>query len=212
MKLTVAGTGYVGIVTGTGFANLGNDVICYDVDAEKITTLSSGRLAIYEPGLGEVFQRNLEAGRLHFSTDPMKAVQESDIFFICVGTPSNSDRAADLTAVKDVARAVGRYMNGYKVIVNKSTVPVGTADLVKKIVEENQPEKIPFDVVSNPEFLREWAQRYFPKADQESLAMTEQMIASYGRRKEKFKKQAILVYNNFLQLIERKDRECCASR
>ena len=157
MKLTVAGTGYVGIVTGTGFANLGNDVICYDVDAEKINTLSSGRLAIYEPGLGEVFQRNLEAGRLHFSTDPMKAVQESDIFFICVGTPSNSDRAADLTAVKDVARAVGRYMNGYKVIVNKSTVPVGTADLVKKIVEENQPEKIPFDVVSNPEFLREGA-------------------------------------------------------
>ncbi len=157
MKLTVAGTGYVGIVTGTGFANLGNDVICYDVDTEKINMLSSGRLTIYEPGLRELFERNLDTGRLQFSTEPMKAVQESEIIFICVGTPSNSELAADLTAVKEVARAVGLYMNGYKVIVNKSTVPVGTADLVKKIVEENQPEKIPFDVVSNPEFLREGA-------------------------------------------------------
>jgi len=157
MKLTVIGTGYVGIVTGTGFANLGNDVVGYDVDADKISMLSSGRLPIYEPGLEELFKRNLEAGRLRFGTDPMTAVQESEIIFICVGTPSDSEQAADLTAVKEAARTVGRYMNDYKVIVNKSTVPVGTADLVKKIIEENQPEKIPFDVVSNPEFLREGA-------------------------------------------------------
>ena len=126
MKLTVAGTGYVGIVTGTGFANLGNDVICYDVDAEKINKLSAGRLTIYEPGLDELFKRNLEAGRLRFNTDPISAIQESEIIFICVGTPSNLEQAADLTAVKDVSRIVGRHMNDYKVIVNKSTVPVGT--------------------------------------------------------------------------------------
>ena len=157
MKLTVAGTGYVGIVTGTGFANLGNDVICYDVDAEKINKLSSGQLTIYEPGLDELFKRNIEAGRLRFSTDPISAIQESEIIFICVGTPSSLEQAADLTAVKEVSRDVGRHMNDYKVIVNKSTVPVGTADLVKKIVRENQPSEIPFDVVSNPEFLREGA-------------------------------------------------------
>jgi len=157
MKLTVAGTGYVGIVTGTGFANLGNDVICYDVDAEKINKLSAGRLTIYEPGLDELFKRNLEAGRLRFTTDPISAIQESEIIFICVGTPLDSGQAADLTAVKEVSRVVGRHMNDYKVIVNKSTVPVGTADLVKKIVKENQPSEIPFDVVSSPEFLREGA-------------------------------------------------------
>jgi len=157
MKLTVVGTGYVGIVTGTGYANLGNDVICYDVDREKVKTLSSGILPIYEPGLEEIFKRNLDAGRLRFSTDPIKSVQESEIIFICVGTPSNSEQAADLTAVKEVAQSIGRYMNGYKVVVNKSTVPVGTADLVGKIIKENQTKEIPFDVVSNPEFLREGA-------------------------------------------------------
>ncbi|RJQ56937.1 MAG: UDP-glucose/GDP-mannose dehydrogenase family protein [Desulfobacteraceae bacterium] len=157
MKLTVVGTGYVGVVTGTGFANLGNDVICYDVDGEKINLLSGGKLPIYEPGLGELFHRNLETGRLRFTTDSAKAVQDSEIIFICVGTPSNRDQAADLTAVKDVAKMVGRYMNDYKVIVNKSTVPVGTAALVKNIIKENQSQELPFDVVSNPEFLREGA-------------------------------------------------------
>ncbi|HIJ55519.1 MAG TPA: UDP-glucose/GDP-mannose dehydrogenase family protein [Deltaproteobacteria bacterium] len=157
MKLTIAGTGYVGIVTGTGFANLGNDVICYDIDTEKVNMLSEGELPIYEPGLGEILRRNLDAGRLQFTTDSIEAVQNSEIIFICVGTPSSSERAADLTAVKQVAEAIGRYMNDYKVVVNKSTVPVGTADLVRDIIKENQQGDIPFDVVSNPEFLREGA-------------------------------------------------------
>jgi UDPglucose 6-dehydrogenase len=157
MKLTVAGTGYVGIVTGTGFANLGNDVVCYDVNREKLNALSSGRLPLYEPGLEEIFKRNLDAGRLRFTPDSVDAVQESEIIFICVGTPSNSQQAADLTAVDDVARTIGLHMNDYKVVVNKSTVPVGTAKRVEKIIKENRTNDIPFDVVSNPEFLREGA-------------------------------------------------------
>ncbi len=157
MKLMIAGTGYVGMVTGTGFANLGNDVMCYDIDTEKVNMLTEGKLPIYEPGLGEIFRRNLDAGRLRFTSDIIEPVQNSEIIFICVSTPSNSEQAADLTAVEQVAEAIGRYMNDYKVIVNKSTVPVGTADLVRDIIKKNQQEEIPFDVVSNPEFLREGA-------------------------------------------------------
>jgi len=155
MKLTIMGTGYVGIVTGTGLASLGNDVVCVDVDSDKIDRLTGGDLTIYEPGLEEIFKRNLKGGRLKFTTDSASAIETSDLIFICVGTPSNHLQEADLTAVRDVAAAIGRHMNGYKVVVNKSTVPVGTADLVRDIVRENQTEKIPFDVVSNPEFLRE---------------------------------------------------------
>ena len=157
MKLTIAGTGYVGLVTGTGFANLGNDVICFDIDREKVDLLKNGIIPIYEPGLGELYNRNVEAGRLKFTTDAKKAIRESEIIFICVDTPTNEHQEADLTAVKEVAKAIGQYMNDYKIVVNKSTVPVGTADLVKKTVKENQQKKIEFDVVSNPEFLREGA-------------------------------------------------------
>ncbi len=157
MKLTIIGSGYVGLVTGTGFANLGNDVICFDIDKAKIDLLADGVLPIYEPGLEEIYKRNLKAGRLEFITDAKKAVQESDIIFICVNTPINEHQEADLTAVKEVAKAIGQYTNDYKIVVNKSTVPVGTADLVKKIIKENQQKKIEFDVVSNPEFLREGA-------------------------------------------------------
>lgn len=157
MKLTIIGTGYVGLVTGVGFANLGNDVLCLDVDHGKIAMLEDGQLPIYEPGLGEIFQRNVDGGRLKFTTDTIQAVESSEIIFICVGTPSNSDQAADLTAVKETAAAIGHYMNGYKVVVNKSTVPVGTADLVSRVIKENQKTDIDFDVVSNPEFLREGA-------------------------------------------------------
>jgi UDPglucose 6-dehydrogenase len=114
-------------------------------------------MTIYEPGLEEIHQRNLKTGRLTFTTDGIKAVQESDIIFICVGTPENEQQEADLTAVQAAAKTIGRYMNSYKIVVNKSTVPVGTADLVKKIIAQNQQEKIEFDVVSNPEFLREGA-------------------------------------------------------
>ena len=157
MKLTIVGTGYVGIVTGTGLANLGNEVLCVDVDQEKIDRLSSGKLTIYEPGLEEIFLRNFKSGRLEFATDLKRGIQESEIIFICVGTPCDEANEADLSAVKEIAHLIGRHMQAYKVIVNKSTVPVGTADLIKKIIKKNQPKKIPFDVVSNPEFLREGA-------------------------------------------------------
>ncbi len=157
MKLTIVGTGYVGLVAGTGFANLGNDVICFDIDKAKIDLLAEGVMPIYEPGLEEIYKRNLKAGRLEFITDAKKAVQESDVIFICVNTPVNEHQEADLTAVKEVARVIGQYMNDYKIVVSKSTVPVGTAYLVKKIIKENQQKKIEFDVVSNPEFLREGA-------------------------------------------------------
>jgi len=157
MKLTIVGTGYVGIVSGVGLANLGNDVICLDIEREKIEKLKNGELTIYEPGLEEIFKRNLASGRLIFTDDIISAIQKSDIIFICVGTPLNVQGEADLTAIEEVAKAVGKYMNEYKIIVNKSTVPVGTADLVKRLIKENQTEEIPFDVVSNPEFLREGA-------------------------------------------------------
>ena len=145
------------MVTGTGFANLGNDVICFDIDRAKIDSLADGVIPIYEPGLEELYKQNLNTGRLKFITDVKKAVRESEIIFICVNTPTNEHKEADLTAVKEVAKSIGKYMDDYKIVVNKSTVPVGTADLVKKIVEENQQKKIEFDVVSNPEFLREGA-------------------------------------------------------
>ncbi len=157
MKLTMIGTGYVGLVTGTGFANLGNDVICLDVDKSKVDLLQTGRLTIYEPGMEEIFKRNIKGGRLKFTTDTIKAVQESEVIFICVGTPSSENQAADLTAVEEAAASIGQYMNDYKVVINKSTVPVGTAELVKKLIIQNQPQKIDVDVVSNPEFLREGA-------------------------------------------------------
>lgn len=157
MNLTVAGTGYVGLVTGTGFANLGNKVICFDIDEEKIETLSKGELTIYEPGLEEIFKRNIKSGRLLFTSDPKKAVMESSVILICVGTPCNHIQEADLTSVENVAMQIGKLMNGYKVVVNKSTVPVGTAELVRNIIKANQKKKTEFDVVSNPEFLREGA-------------------------------------------------------
>ena len=157
MKLTIAGTGYVGLVTGTGFANLGNDVICFDIDKAKIDQLADGVMPIYEPSLEEIYKRNLKTGRLKFTTDAKKAIRESEIIFICVNTPTNEHQEADLTAVREIAKAIGQYMDEYKIVVNKSTVPVGTADLVEKIIKENQQKKIKFDVISNPEFLREGA-------------------------------------------------------
>jgi UDPglucose 6-dehydrogenase len=157
MKFTIVGTGYVGLVTGVGFANLGHDVICLDVDQAKIDMIESGKLPIYEPGLLEIFERNFKGGRLKFTTDTKMAVAASEVIFICVGTPPNEHQEADLTAVKAVAADIGRHMDDYKVVVDKSTVPVGTADLVKRIILENQPTPMDVDVVSNPEFLREGA-------------------------------------------------------
>lgn len=155
MKICMIGTGYVGLVAGTCFAETGNDVICVDVDEHKIKLLSNGIIPIYEPGLKELVDRNTSKGRLTFTTNLDKAVKASLINFIAVGTPPGEDGSSDLTHVLDVARAIGKAMNGYKVIVDKSTVPVGTADLVRDVISKETRHQ--FDVVSNPEFLKEGA-------------------------------------------------------
>ena len=155
MNICVVGTGYVGLVTGAVFADLGNDVICVDNVREKIEGLKQGRMPIYEPGLEEMVARNVADGRLTFTTSLADGVKRSELVFIAVGTPAKTNGETDLSAVEDVARAIARAMDSYKVIVNKSTVPVGTGDLVREIIAKNQPRPVAFDVVSNPEFLRE---------------------------------------------------------
>jgi UDPglucose 6-dehydrogenase len=155
MNVAVVGTGYVGLVTGAVFADLGNDVICVDKDVAKIEGLRAGRLPIYEPGLEELVGRNVADGRLAFTTDLGDAVRRSDIIFIAVGTPPKASGESDLTAVEEVAHGIADTLDRYKVIVNKSTVPVGTGDLVRTIIERNRRRPVSFDVVSNPEFLRE---------------------------------------------------------
>lgn len=155
MKITVVGTGYVGLVTGTCFAELGNDVICLDIDQAKIDRLKKGEIPIYEPGLEELVLRNQKEGRLNFSTDAKAGIEWAEVIFSAVGTPPDKDHRADLSAVKAVAKTVGQNLNGYKVFVNKSTVPVGTSHMVKEIIKENLKTPMDFDVVDNPEFLRE---------------------------------------------------------
>jgi UDPglucose 6-dehydrogenase len=155
MNICVVGTGYVGLVTGAVFADLGNDVICVDKVREKIEALRRGQMPIYEPGLEEMVARNVADGRLAFTTDLEEGVRKSEIIVIAVGTPPKANGETDLEAVEEVAQGIARAMDRYKVIVNKSTVPVGTGDLVRDIILKNQREPIPFDVVSNPEFLRE---------------------------------------------------------
>lgn len=160
MKITVVGTGYVGLVSGTCLAEVGNDVLCLDLDPAKIKILEDGGIPIYEPGLQEMVSRNVAAGRLHFTTDIEKAVQHGTIQFIAVGTPPDEDGSADLQYVLAAARNIARTMTDYKVIVDKSTVPVGTADRVKAAVTEELQKRgldVPFSIVSNPEFLKEGA-------------------------------------------------------
>jgi UDPglucose 6-dehydrogenase len=160
MKICVIGTGYVGLVAGTCFAESGNDVICVDKNEEKIAWLNEGVVPIYEPGLKELVLRNIEEGRLSFTTNLAEAVKASLINFIAVGTPPDGDGAADLKNVLNVAREIGRCMEGFKIVVDKSTVPVGTADKVRAAIQEelgNRLMDIEFDVVSNPEFLKEGA-------------------------------------------------------
>jgi UDPglucose 6-dehydrogenase len=154
-KIAVIGTGYVGLVGGAGLADFGNQVVCVDRIQEKIEQLERGEIPFYEPGLAEVVERNVREGRLSFTTDFGRAVAENDVIFCAVGTPEGEEGRVDLSQVDEVAREVGRHMTGYRVIVQKSTVPVGTARRLREIIEENQPEPVPFDVVSNPEFLRE---------------------------------------------------------
>jgi UDPglucose 6-dehydrogenase len=160
LKLAMVGTGYVGLVTGACFAEVGNDVLCLDLDAAKIRTLDSGGIPIYEPGLAEVVKRNVAAGRLHFTTDVARAVNFGTVQCIAVGTPPGEDGSADLQHVVAAARNIGRHMGEYKVVVDKSTVPVGTADKVRGAIAEELAKrglKTPFAVVSNPEFLKEGA-------------------------------------------------------
>jgi len=155
MKIAVIGTGYVGLVAGACFAESGNDVVCVDKAGTKVRTLRAGRMPIYEPGLEEIVRRNRHENRLTFTTTLPKAVRGSTIVFIAVGTPQGEDGSADLQHVLEVAREVARAMNGYKVIVNKSTVPVGTAVRVREVIRRETTH--PFSVVSNPEFLKQGA-------------------------------------------------------
>lgn len=160
MKITIVGTGYVGLVTGACLADAGNNVLCLDVDDAKIGTLNEGGLPIFEPGLEAIVARNRAAGRLTFSTDVAAGVAHGELQFIAVGTPPGEDGSADLSHVVMAARAVGRYMTDYRVVVNKSTVPVGTAEKVSAAISDELAKRgttIPFSVVSNPEFLKEGA-------------------------------------------------------
>src|ERR671916_613953 len=156
MQIAVIGTGYVGLVTGTCFAEFGTTVTCVDVDADKIERLKRGEMPIYEPGLDQLVAKNTQAGRLHFTTDIKSAVEQSLVIFLAVGTPPREDGSADLSYIEGAARDVARHMNGYKVVVTKSTVPVGTGERLRRLIREHQ-TKFDFGIVSNPEFLREGA-------------------------------------------------------
>ena len=158
MKVCVIGTGYVGLVSGVCFAEIGNTVFCVDKDKGKIKLLKAGKVPIFEEGLVELIKKNIESGNLIFHSDTSSGIKESDIIFICVGTPPLPSGKPDLSAIDEVAKLIGQSLNGYKIILNKSTVPIGTAKRIKKIIKENQNDDnkcYDFDIVSNPEFLKE---------------------------------------------------------
>jgi UDPglucose 6-dehydrogenase len=160
MKITVYGSGYVGLVTGSLLADVGNDVLCVDVDEEKVASLKNGVVPIFEPGLDDVIKRNVESNRLDFTTDMARAVAHSEMQFIAVGTPPGEDGSADLQHVQQVARTIASHMDSRKLIITKSTVPVGTGDMVEEVINSVLSEKgksLPFAVISNPEFLKEGA-------------------------------------------------------
>lgn len=197
MKVSIFGTGYVGLVTGTCFAEMGNDVLCVDVDADKVARLQAGEIPIYEPGLESMVQANSALGQLRFTTDLGQGVDHGEIIFIAVGTPSDEDGSADLQYVLSVANSIGQRMVSEKVIVDKSTVPVGTADQVQAAVAAALAERgaeIPFHVVSNPEFLKEGAAiADFMKPDrivigsssQRGAEILDQLYAPFNRNHDK---------------------------
>ncbi len=197
MKVTIIGTGYVGLVTGACLAEMGNHVVCLDLDAKKIQVLNDGGIPIYEPGLKEIVQRNVSARRLQFTTDVEQAVNHGTMQFIGVGTPPDEDGSADLQYVLAAARSIGRYMTDYKVVIDKSTVPVGTADKVKAVIAEELAQRgktVDFAVVSNPEFLKEGAavedfmrpDRIVVGADDErSVLLMRALYAPYIRSNER---------------------------
>jgi len=193
MRVCVVGTGYVGLVAGAGFAEFGNDVICADIDQDKIDRLHRGEIPIYEPGLQPLVERGVAGDRLHFTTDVAGAVSDVDAVFVAVGTPPGPDGSADLSHVWEVARMVGKHATGFTVVVNKSTVPVGTADRVLEILRENGPGK-DFAVVSNPEFLKEGdAVNDFMKpqrvvvgaGDERAVAIMRQLYSAFLRTRDR---------------------------
>lgn len=158
MKVCVIGTGYVGLVTGMCLAEVGHNVICADRDEKKIFDLNKGIIPIYEPGLEELIEKNIKRKNISFTSNATNAIKESDIIFICVGTPPSPSGKPDLSSLDEVAKVIGQSINGYKIVVNKSTVPIGTAKRIRKIIKENQNnsnQSFSFDIVSNPEFLKE---------------------------------------------------------
>ena len=157
MHIAVIGTGYVGLVTGACFAEFGVDATCVDVDVDKIERLSAGIMPIYEPGLEQMVAKNVNAGRLRFTTDIKQAIEQALVIFLAVGTPPNEDGSPDLSFVEAAVRSVAEHMNGYKVIVTKSTVPIGTGEHIRRLIRQHQKARVNFGVVSNPEFLREGA-------------------------------------------------------
>jgi len=181
-KITVVGTGYVGLVSGAGLADFGNDVICVDIDQEKIKQLQNGEIPIFEPGLKEVVDRNVRQGRISFSTKIDEAIKRSDVIFIGVGTPEGENGEADLSAVYSVAEMIAKNLNSYKIICTKSTVPIGTGDEIINIIKESQSDDFDFDYVSNPEFLREGAAvQDFLKPDRVVLGATSEKAITIMR-------------------------------
>src|SRR5579859_5367412 len=173
-NITVVGVGYVGLVTGTCFADLGNQVIALDINEKRIENLQNAILPIYEPGLKEIVERNIKANRLTFTTSYEEALKDAEFVFICVGTPEGVDGEADLQYVRMAAESIAKTMDHPLIIINKSTVPVGTGDWVAEIIRENQPKPIKFAVVSCPEFLREGsALRDFQNPDRTVLGSTD---------------------------------------
>jgi UDPglucose 6-dehydrogenase len=197
MNVTVIGTGYVGLVTGACLADAGNHVFCLDVDERKIRTLNEGGIPIFEPGLEPIVRRNRDAGRLRFATDVPASVAHAEVQIIAVGTPPSEDGSADMQHVVAAARAVGRHMEGYKVVVTKSTVPVGTADKVKQAIIEEHKQRgrgNDFTVVSNPEFLKEGAavedfmrpdRIIIGSEDPRAIGLLRQLYAPFQRNRER---------------------------
>lgn len=197
MKITMVGTGYVGLVSGACLAEVGNDVLCLDVDLEKVRILEAGDIPIFEPGLQEMVQRNVAAGRLHFTTDVERAVHHGTIQFIAVGTPPGEDGSADMRYVLAAARNIGRFMTDYKVVVDKSTVPVGTADGVQAAIADELQQRgvrMPYAVVSNPEFLKEGAavedfmrpdRIIIGASDEQAILLMRALYAPFQRNRER---------------------------
>ena len=197
MKITMVGTGYVGLVSGACLAEVGNDVLCLDLDLEKVRILEAGDIPIFEPGLQDMVQRNVAAGRLHFTTDVERAVHHGTIQFIAVGTPPGEDGSADMRYVLAAARNIGRFMTDYKVVVDKSTVPVGTADGVQAAIAEELQQRgvrTPYAVVSNPEFLKEGAavedfmrpdRIIIGASDEQAILLMRALYAPFQRNRER---------------------------